>query len=60
MRFHRLILLPDGAKVDEAKATFSNGVLEISIPVPESERKRRHIPIGTSGQSLARAATAGR
>ena len=59
-RFHRLILLPDGAKVDEAKATFSNGVLEISIPVPESERKRRHIPIGTSGQAQAKAATAGR
>jgi len=59
-RFHRLILLPGGAKVDEAKATFSNGVLEISIPVPESERKRRQIPIGTSGSSLARAATAGR
>ena len=59
-RFHRLVLLPGGAKVDEAKATFSNGVLEISIPVPESERKRRQIPIETSGSTLARAATAGR
>ena len=57
--FSRLILLPDGAKVDDAKATFGNGVLEISIPVPESERKRRQIPIGTSGPGLARAATAG-
>jgi HSP20 family protein len=59
-RFHRLFLLPDGAKVDEAKATVSNGVLEITIPVPESGRKRRQIPIGTSGPSLAKAATAGR
>ncbi len=59
-RFYRLIPLPDGAKVDEAKANFSNGVLEVTVPVPTSERKRRQIPIGTSGQSLARAATAGR
>jgi HSP20 family protein len=59
-RFRRLILLPDGAKVDEAKASFSNGVLEISIPVPEPERNRRQIPIGTSGRAQAKAATAGR
>lgn len=59
-RFYRLIPLPEGAKVDEAKASFSNGVLEVAIPVPASERKRRQIPIGTSGQSQARAATAGR
>jgi HSP20 family protein len=52
-RFYRLIPLPDGAKVEEAKANFKNGVLEISIPVPESERKRRQIPIGTSGLGQA-------
>lgn len=61
-RFYRLIPLPEGAKIDEAKANFKNGVLEISVPVMESERKRRQIPIGTSGQSQtkAAAATAGR
>jgi HSP20 family protein len=58
--FSRLILLPEGAKVDEAKASFKNGVLEINIPVPESETKRRQIAIGSSGQVQAKAAAAGR
>jgi HSP20 family protein len=49
-RFYRLIPLPEGAKIDEAKANFANGVLEVTVPVPASERKRREIPIGTSGQ----------
>ena len=66
-RFYRLIPLPEGAKVDEAKASFRNGVLEVNIPVPESEStRRRQIPIGTSGQTTsstqgqAKGATAGR
>ena len=59
-RFYRLIPLPEGAKIDEAKANFRNGVLEINVPVTESERKRRQIPIGTSGQSQAKAASVGR
>jgi HSP20 family protein len=59
-RFSRLILLPEGAKVDEANAGFKNGVLEINIPVPESETKRRQIAIGSSGQAQTRAAAAGR
>lgn len=48
-RFYRLIPLPEGAKIDEAKATFNNGVLEVTIPVPESQQKRRQIPI-SAGQ----------
>jgi HSP20 family protein len=59
-RFYRLIPLPDGAKVDEAKADFKNGVLEINVPLAESERKRRQIPISSSGQSQAKSTTAGR
>jgi len=58
-RFSRLILLPEGAKVDEANASFNNGVLEINIPVPESETKRRQIAIG-SGHVQSKAAAAGR
>jgi HSP20 family protein len=53
-RFYRLIPLPEGAKVEEAKANFRNGVLEVNIPVPESEStKRRQIPISTSGQTTS-------
>ena len=43
--FYRSIPLPEGAKVDQAKAKFNNGVLEISIPVPEQQANRRTIPI---------------
>ena len=50
-RFYRLIPLPESAKVEEANAHFNNGVLEITVPVPELEKKRRQIPVGTSGQS---------
>ena len=50
-RFYRLIPLPDGADLDKINANFRNGVLEITVPVPESERKNRQIPIGSSGQS---------
>jgi HSP20 family protein len=49
-RFYRVIPLPEGAKIDEARANFTNGVLEVTVPVPASERKRREIPIGTPGQ----------
>jgi HSP20 family protein len=65
-RFYRLIPLPESAKLDEAKANFKNGVLEISVPVPQAETRRRQIPIGTSGQTAssgqgqARSAAAGR
>jgi len=59
--FYREIPLPDGAKTDQAKASFNNGVLEVSIPVPEQASKRREIPIqtGTTQAASAAAASAG-
>jgi HSP20 family protein len=50
-RFWRLIPLPEGAEVESAKASFENGILEVTIPVPESQQKRRQIPIATSSGS---------
>ncbi len=44
-QFYRLIPLPEDAKVDQAKAQFNNGILDITIPVPQAQRKRREIPI---------------
>lgn len=44
-RFYRLIPLPEDARLENAKAQFNNGVLEITIPVEEGQRKRREIPI---------------
>jgi len=43
--FYRQIPLPEGANVEQAKAEFNNGVLEIRVPVPEPARKTRQIPI---------------
>jgi len=58
-RFYRSIPLPEGAKVEEARAKFVNGVLEVTVPVQERKEKRREIPIepgqpaqsGASGQA---------
>jgi HSP20 family protein len=45
-QFYRLIPLPEGANAEQAKAKFENGVLEVSVPIPEAQRRRRNIPIG--------------
>jgi HSP20 family protein len=52
-KFYRLIPLPESAKIEETKANFRNGVLEVVVPVPELEKKHRQIPVGTSSQSLS-------
>ena len=43
--FYRAIPLPEGAKAEEARAKFENGLLEVTVPVPEQKAKRREIPI---------------
>ena len=48
--FYREIPLPEGVKVDQAKAEFRNGVLEVRVPIPEAQRKTREIPIQTGGE----------
>jgi HSP20 family protein len=49
--FYRAIPLPEGAKIDEARAKFENGVLEVEVPVAEQRSNRRQIPIeGSKGQ----------
>ncbi len=62
--FYRSIPLPEGINVDEAKATFHNGVLEITMPAPEQAEKRgRRLEVRdtTSEQeSRTRAKAAGR
>jgi HSP20 family protein len=39
--FYRVIPLPEGAISEEAKATFRNGVLEITMPAPPTPKGRR-------------------
>jgi HSP20 family protein len=37
--FYRSIPLPEGVKADDAKATFKDGVLEITMPAPKVPEK---------------------
>ena len=43
--FYRQIPLPQGAKTENAAATFHNGVLEITIPAPKVEPSTRKVEI---------------
>ena len=43
--FYRRIPLPEGADSEQAKAKFHDGILEITIPAPERQAKRRQIQI---------------
>ncbi len=57
-QFYREIPLPEGADVEQAKAQFNNGVLEIKLPVPEQVSKRREIPIASGSSTAAKTAQA--
>jgi len=48
--FYREIPLPDDIKVDQVKAQFNNGILEVRVPIAEGQRKTRTIPIETGGE----------
>jgi HSP20 family protein len=48
--FYRFIPLGENFDAEQARAEFSNGVLEITIPMPATEQRRRQIPIGEGGQ----------
>ncbi len=43
--FYRSIPLPEGAKTDEVKANFHNGILEITVPTEGQRSNRRQVPI---------------
>ena len=56
-QFYREIPLPEGAKGEQAKANFKDGVLEVVLSVPEAKSNRRTIPI-ESGSSAAATSSA--
>jgi len=44
--FYRAVRLPEGVKLEEVKATFADGVLEVSVPLPaRPEAKVRKVEI---------------
>ena len=52
-QFYRSILLPEGAKTDQTAAQFNNGVLEVSVPIPEAKEARKEIPVQEGGKPKA-------
>lgn len=44
-RFYRSVPLPEGTDPGKARAEFKDGVLEVQVPIPESQSNRRQIPI---------------
>jgi HSP20 family protein len=55
--FYRVIPLPEGAIVDRAKASFKDGVLEITVPAPPEQVSRgRRLEISQSDETKSGAA----
>jgi HSP20 family protein len=57
-RFYRVIALPEGVNGAEIKATFTNGVLELTIPVPAKAASppSYKVPIEGANEKMAKAA----
>jgi HSP20 family protein len=51
--FERSLKLPEGVKAEDVKASYRNGVLELTIPVPR-EATARKVPIQIEGQGKER------
>lgn len=49
--FYRRIPLPEGTDPEQAKAKFHDGMLEITIPAPDRQVKRRQIEIEADSKS---------
>jgi HSP20 family protein len=54
-KFSRSIALPEGANIDQAHAQFNNGILEISLPIPEKKEKRKEIPVAEAPKAKSTA-----
>jgi HSP20 family protein len=52
--FYRSVPLPEGVKVEDVKATFADGVLEVSVPLPaKPESKARRVEIEDAKATVA-------
>ena len=43
--FYRRMTLPENVKAADIKATFENGVLTVTLPLPKDEHKTEHIKV---------------
>ena len=57
-RFHRAVPLPDGVKLEDVKATFAAGVLEVSVPLPAKAEAAtpRTVNVDDGGKAVKTAA----
>src|SRR6266545_4390810 len=54
-KFFRRVPVPEGVDIEKAKATFDNGVLEITMPAPKREEvKPRRLQISGNGHEQAK------
>jgi HSP20 family protein len=54
-KFYRRIPLPEGVQADEASASFSNGVLEVTMPAAKrAQHKARRLEIKEQSQAKAK------
>lgn len=55
--FYRAVPLPDGVSLDDVKATFADGVLEVSVPLPApASAKARTVAIEDGAKAAKPAA----
>ena len=55
--FYRAVPLPEGIKLEDIKATFADGVLEVSVPLSvKAAAKPLQVPIGEAAPSKSAAA----
>jgi len=54
--FYRAVPLPDGVKLEDVKATFADGVLEVSVPLPaKTEATVRKVAVEEPAKAKAAA-----
>lgn len=46
-RFYRAIALPDGVDPQQARAEFRDGILRVTVPIPQAQTNVRQVPIQT-------------
>jgi HSP20 family protein len=55
--FYRAVPLPEGVKLEDVRAMFANGVLEVSVPLPaKPEATARTVEIQEPGKAAAKTA----
>jgi HSP20 family protein len=52
-KYYRSIPMPEGAKADQTSAQVNDGVLEVTVPIPEVKAMRQEIPVQEGSKKAA-------